>query len=138
MNEARFTDLRVGQSARFSRLITAVMIDDFRRLSGDENPLHAEKDYAVQRGYPDRVVHGLLAGALYSALVGVHLPGRHALLHEIRIQFLKPVFVGDKLTVEGTITSLHEAYRRIEILATHTNQEGQCTSRAKIQVGLLE
>jgi acyl dehydratase len=138
MNEAKFAELKMGQTARFDRTITRVMLDQFQMLSGDHNPLHADKAYAVEHGYKDRVVHGLLAGALYSTLVGTHLPGRYAFLHEISIQFLRPVYPGDTLLVEGTIAHLNEAYRRIEILAKTTNQAGQCTSKAKIQVGLLE
>ena len=138
MNDFRFADLKLGQKASFVRRVTPEMLDEFRDLSGDDNPLHADKEFALRQGHKDRVVHGLLASALYSALVGVHLPGRYALLHEINVQFLRPVYPGDTLTVEGTVAHLHEAYRRVEIVATSTNQEGTCTSRAKIQVGLLE
>ena len=138
MNDYRFLDLRLGQKAHFVRLITPEMLDEFQNLSGDDNPLHTEKEFALRQGHKDRVVHGLLAASLYSALVGVHLPGRYALLHEINVQFLRPVYPGDTLTVEGTVSHLHESYRRVEILATSTNQEGTRTSKAKIQVGLLE
>ena len=138
MNERRFADLQLGQKERFVRQITLEMLADFQRLSGDDNPLHSDKAFAASLGHKDRVAHGLLAASLYSALVGVHLPGRYALLHEIQIQFLRPVYPGDTLTVEGTVSHLHEAYRRVEILATSTNQEGTCISKAKIQVGLLE
>jgi 3-hydroxybutyryl-CoA dehydratase len=138
MNDARYADLSLGQTARFERAITGVMLDQFQRLSGDRNPLHADKAYALKHGYSDRVVHGLLAGSLYSKLVGTYLPGRYALLHEITIQFLQPVYPGDILVVSGTISYLNDAYRRVEVLAKSTNQKGECTSKAKIKVGLLE
>lgn len=138
MNDYRWADLREGMEHRFEATVTAEMMDRFRTLSGDSNPLHADPAFACSAGYPGVVVFGMLTSSLYSRLVGVHLPGRFALLQGIDLDFVKPVFVGERLSVSGEIVHLSEAYRRIDIRARIENSSGQVVSRAKIRVGLHE
>ena len=70
MNHFSYDDIVVGQTAEFSREITAEMMERFRDLSGDENPLHKDEDYAKGKGFPGRVVYGMLTSSLYSCLGG--------------------------------------------------------------------
>ena len=138
MNTYRFSDLKTGIQASFSAHVTEKMLDTFMQLSGDNNPLHANTEYAREKKFPNRVVHGLLTAALYSRLVGLELPGQYALLHKIEISFLKPVFPGDTLTVSGEISELDETFRQIHVKAQIINQNNEKVSRAKIWVGFHE
>jgi len=138
MNELRWSDLSVGMSAHFDAAITEEMLDTFAALSGDVNPLHMDAAFAKAGGFRDRVAFGMLSSAFYSTLVGVHLPGKWALLHGVDVEFKAPVYAGDRLRVSGEITFLNEAYRRIELKARMTNHSGQTVSKATIQVGLRE
>ena len=70
MNHFSYDDITVGQTAEFSREITAEMMERFRELSGDENPLHKDEAYAKEKGFPGRVVYGMLTSSLYSCLGG--------------------------------------------------------------------
>jgi 3-hydroxybutyryl-CoA dehydratase len=136
MNEFRFDQLTVGQQAAFEAVITTAMVDDFARISGDDSPLHMDAAFAKAAGHPDRVVHGLLSAALFSTLVGVHLPGKHALLHEVKASFHKPVYPGTALTVRGSISYLNEAFRQAEIKAEIRDAAGSKLVAALIKVGL--
>ena len=138
MNCYRFEDIRIGLSHSFEVTVTQEMMDMFLKISSDSNPLHTEKDYAQERGFRERVVYGMLTASFYSTLVGVYLPGKHGMLHGIDVSFLKPVFVEDKLSVEGRVSHTNEAYKRVEIKADIINQEGVKVSTAKIRVGLNE
>jgi len=136
MKTHQFHDLKLNDSEAFNVIITEKMMADFCLISGDNNPLHVDEAYAIENGFENRVVYGLLVSSFYSRLVGRHLPGKHALLHGIDIAFKKPVYVGDCLTVYGEITHLNAAYQQIEVQATITNQENLVVSKAKIKVGL--
>ena len=136
MNEYRWDDLRIGLRHEFEVTLTDDMMTAFAALSGDRNPLHLDPAYAVRAGFPGPVVFGLLTSAFYSQLVGVHLPGRYALLHGIDVDFVSPAFVGQTLRVAGEITFLTEAYHRIEMRGRITNPDGKTVSKAKIRVGL--
>lgn len=136
MNEYRWADLGLGLGAEFSAAITPAMMTAFADMSGDLNPLHIMDGFAAERGFQGRVVYGLLTSALYSRLVGMHLPGKWGVLHGIDVEFKAPAYVGDLLTVSGTVQFLNEAYRRIEIKARIVNQSGAVISKANIRAGL--
>ena len=67
----------------------------------------------------------------------MYLPGKFALLHSVDIQFLKPAFIGDKLTVYGKVEYINEAYKQIEVKAHITNQNQNRISKATIKIGIL-
>ena len=134
MNCYGFDDLFVGLSAKFKRKIDLELISSFAQISGDVNPLHIDADYARRSGFKDQVAHGMLCSSLFSELVGVHLPGENCLLTDISVIFSKPVFVGDDVTVDGSITQLSPVFKSGKIDATITNQNSEICVRAKIGV----
>jgi len=114
---AQFTydELSVGQRAEFSVLIAAEMMADFARLSGDHSPLHTDADFAASTPFAHPVAHGMIAGALFSRLVGMELPGKFALYLSQELKFHKPLFAGDEVVVSGEIIQKVDALRTIEI-----------------------
>ena len=137
MNDFSYDDLAVGQMATFSRTVTGEMMEAFRRLSGDENPLHNDVEFAVERGFSGRVVYGMLTASLYSALAGVYLLGKRCLLQSVYTDFLHPVYIGETLTITGKIVEKHDSVRQVIIKATIRNTEGKRVSRAKIEAGVI-
>jgi 3-hydroxybutyryl-CoA dehydratase len=137
VNEYALGDLVPGLRESFRRTVTAEMMDAFETLSGDVNPLHRDASFAIERGYPGRVVYGMLTASLYSALAGVYLPGKYCLLRSVDAKFLKPVFIGDELTVVGEVAEIHPDLGVALVKATITNQWGEKVSRAVLQCGFL-
>ena len=72
MNEYRFEEIEEGLKESFSVSITEEMLDSFRALSGDVNPLHSDADYAKTKGYPDRVCFGMLTDRKSTRLNSSH------------------------------------------------------------------
>jgi 3-hydroxybutyryl-CoA dehydratase len=136
MNEYSWNDLQIGMKQEFEVSVTQDAMDAFGKISGDSNPLHADPAYAARFGFERAVVFGLLTSSFYSCLVGVYLPGKHALLQGIDIDFVAPVYVGDTLLVVGEIIFLSEAYHRAEIKARICKQGGVVVSKATIRVGV--
>lgn len=137
MNEYAIGDLRSGMREGFGRTITAEMMDAFEKMSGDINPLHRDASFAAEKGFPGRVVYGMLTASLYSALAGVYLPGKYCLLRSVDSRFLKPVFIGDVLDVTGEVAEVHLDLGVATIKAAISNQRGEKVSRAIIQCGFL-
>ena len=138
MNEYKFSEIYVGLSVCFEAIITDEMIEIFRELSGDINPLHLNVEYAKEKGYPSVVCFGMLTASFYSTLVGVHLPGKYCILQGLDIQFSKPVFAGDHLRISGKVSYINDAYKQIEIKALIENKKGQKVSKALIKTGVLD
>ena len=141
MNEYTCAELSVGMKASFQRKVTPEMEDLFRRISGDENPLHRDDDFAreVSGGrFPSHASFGMLTASLYSAMAGMYLPGKYSLIHSLEeISFMKPVFAGDTLEVTGEVTEKEEGLKLICLKVTIKNQYGAKVSRARMKVLVL-
>lgn len=136
MNDLSYEEIEVGHRESFSVTVTEEMMDKFLAITGDVNPLHNDEDYARSAGHPGRVVYGMLSASLLSTLAGVYLPGKRSLIHEVKIKFAKPVYIGDTLTVEGTVEEKHDVYSLLVLKVTVRNQSGDKVCRAKMQVGV--
>ena len=138
MNHFKYEELQIGQAVEFSRIITDNMMEGFRQISGDENPLHVSDDFACQKGFPRRVVYGMLTSSLYSCLGGVYTPGENCLLQSVHADFISPVFIGDTLTVHGMIKEKYDSVKQIVIKAEIRNQDGKKVSKAIIKAGVMK
>ena len=138
MNEYKFSDIEIGLEESFEVKIDTSKMDKFLDISNDINPLHVDSNYAKKKGFPNRVVYGLLTSSFYSTLVGVYLPGKYCILQGIDIQFSKPVYIGDALKISGKVSYINEAYKQIEIKAFITNQNNEKVSKATIKTGVLD
>lgn len=136
MNHYTMEQLRPGMAEEFTVTVTEEMMEQFRALTGDVSPIHMDPDYAAQRGYPGRVVYGMLGASFFSTLAGVYLPGEHCLLHSVETKFAKPVFIGDTLTVRGEVTEVNPVFGEITIKASLTNQDGKKVTRGLIKAGV--
>ena len=137
MNKYCFDELYIGQKEGFEVNVTDKMQEMFKEISGDVNPLHCDNDFAKQRGFKDRVIYGMLSSSFYSRLAGVYLPGENCLFQEADIQFNKPVYVGDKLSITGEIIEKQDLYKRIVVKAKITVND-KTVSRAKLILGVLK
>lgn len=138
MNKYTISDLIVGNTKeKFEVEITNEFMEMFLKISGDTNPMHIDKEYAINRGFQDKLVYGMLTASFYSTLVGVYLPGEYCILQELSTSFYKPVYVGDKLTVEGKVIDVDKKLNRATISAKVLNHLGKRVSKATIKVGFL-
>lgn len=134
MKRYSFSEMYIGLSESFRRIVTEKDMELFGELSGDYNPMHVDEMFAKRRGYNGRVVYGMLASAFYSALVGMYLPGENCLLNTCNITYQKPVYIGDELTVSGIVIDKREGTRRIRISAEMRNQDNIVVNTAEIMV----
>ena len=111
MNHYTLAEMTPGLTEEFTVTVTPEMMDAFRAITGDVSPIHIDADYARGRGFPGRVVYGMLGASFFSTLAGVYLPGEHCLLHGVECKFAKPIFIGDTLTVKGTVVGVSEIGR---------------------------
>jgi 3-hydroxybutyryl-CoA dehydratase len=130
--------MKVGLEESFEVKLDASKMEKFLEISNDVNPLHVDSDYAKEKGFVDKVVYGILTSSFFSTLVGVYLPGKYCILQGIDIQFSKPVYINDLLTISGKVSYINEAYKQVEIKANISNQENNKVLRATIKVGLID
>lgn len=142
MNSETAVDLSIddfseGQSFSFEKTINESEVARFAELSGDCNPLHMDNSFAEERGFQGRVPHGLLLASYFSKLVGMHLPGKNALLHSVNIKFLHPAYLNDNLVINGVIDHVSLSTQTLILKATITNTNiDRLLAKGTLQVGL--
>jgi 3-oxoacyl-[acyl-carrier protein] reductase len=110
-----FEEIAIGETGELSRIILQSDVDRFAGLTGDDNPLHVNSEFARQTTFKEPVVHGMLAGSLVSTLIGTQLPGPGALWVKQEFRFLGPVRVNDNLNVKVVVIAKHARDRTIDI-----------------------
>lgn len=113
MNDYCLSDLKIGRTEEFHIRITEKMMDSFREITGDNNPLHNDEEYARKAGFPSKVGYGMLTASFLSTLAGVYLPGKRSMIYSIDIGMPKPVFVEDELIISGTVIDIYESVSQI-------------------------
>lgn len=135
--ERTFADLQIGESFEIHRTFTSQDVQDFARLSGDFSPLHVDDEYARTTEFGQRVVHGMLVAALFSQLVGMQVPGKHALYLGQDVTWRRPVHIGDPLRAIARVVAKSEATSTVTLATEIRSPDDQIlasgTARVKVR-----
>ena len=118
--------LSVGQRASRSLKLTAHHVASYAELSGDRNPLHFDESFALATGKLDGlIVQGGLTTGLLHALVAMDLPGPGSVFLSQNWKFTAPVYIGDTITAEAEVLSVHAAKPVCQLAVRVTRQTGE-------------
>ena len=129
-----FDEIALGDSATIERTLSTQDIELFAVLSGDVNPQHLDADFAASTRFQGGIAHGMLGGALISAVLGTRLPGPGTIYLGQTLKFLAPVRVGDRLQISVTVTARDEANKRLKLLCSCVNQDGTTVVSGEAEV----
>ena len=96
-----FHDFEIGeQFFAPSRTMTEGIFAAFQAASGDNHPIHYDRNYLAEVGHPDLLAHGFMT--LIQAAIGAsplaHILGKNLIgFVEQSCKFLKPVYCGDTI-----------------------------------------
>lgn len=142
MNEYMLSEIDIGMEASFTKTVTVEMENSFREISGDDNPLHKDDEFArgISNGkFKSHAAFGMLTASLYSTMAGMYLPGKYSLIHSFdELSFVNPVFVGDELEINGKVIDKNEDLRLIFLKVVIKNQDKKVVSRAKMKVLVMK
>jgi acyl dehydratase len=71
--------------------------------SGDYNPIHYDKDYALVHGLPGVIVHGQLAACFLAQMITGWI-GEKGILKEFSVNYRGMNLPGEIITCRGTVT----------------------------------
>jgi len=133
-SEYSFDEIELGMQKSFKVNISENMLNEFGRSTEDYNPLHMNEKYASSTSFKKRVCSGMFLASFFSRLVGMYLPGKHALHMSQSLNFVNPCFIGETITVEGKIIDKSTATKIIKLETTITNESGKRIIDGKAQV----
>ena len=134
----KFEDINIGTIAELSHQLTADDVKRFVDLTGDDNRLHTDADFAAKTSYKKPVAHGMLGASFISTIIGTKLPGDGALWFAQNLEFLLPVRVGDTLTIRAEVIKKDDRTRVIELQTDITNQNRQKVTQGLAKVKVVE
>ncbi|MEZ5571560.1 MAG: MaoC/PaaZ C-terminal domain-containing protein [Halioglobus sp.] len=117
-----FSEITIGQTAEYSKLIEARDIQLFAAVSGDVNPVHLDPEFAATTPFGECIAHGMLSGAIISAAIAMQLPGPGTIYLGQSLRFRAPVKVGDTITVKLQVTGKTDKRRVVSLDCNVYNQ----------------
>lgn len=109
--------IEVGMEESYSQEITDADIKAFAKISGDNNPVHMNDEYAKSSRFGRRIAHGLISVSFFSALFGTKLPGHGCVYASQNVIFKRPVYLGDVVTATVKVTAV-DMKKRIVLFDT--------------------
>lgn len=117
--------MKPGSTASLTKTFTDKDVRTFAELSGDQNPLHMDEDYAAGTRFGKRLVHGILTSGLISALLGMQLPGPGSVYLKQTLNFRAPVYIGDTITATVSVIDIRSDKPIATMATICTNQTGK-------------
>jgi 3-oxoacyl-[acyl-carrier protein] reductase len=134
----KFDKINLGDKAEIKHKITQVDIDRFVELTGDDNRIHVDSDYAKKTVFKKPVAHGMLGASFISTIIGTKIPGDGALWFSQNLEFLLPVRIGDELLIEAEVLKKNPTNNTIELSTNVLNQNKQVVIKGVAKVKIVE
>ena len=137
MKTAKYSDVRIGQTAEIAHTITEKDIQAFGDLSGDYNPLHFDEEWARTTPFKGRIAHGLLTASFISTVIGMKLPGPGTIYLSQTMEFKHAAKIGDRITTRAEVVNKDDEKEHITLRTTCKNQKGDIVLDGEAVVTLL-
>ena len=107
--------IRIGDRACITQQATREIINQYCKISGDYNPIHWDDSYANSTFFGGCIAHGLFCLGMVSKLIGMELPGTGTIFINEKLEYKKPVYVGDIITAIVEVVDIVESKRILEV-----------------------
>ena len=127
----------VGREVTFTKTVSESDVYLYAGITGDFSPNHVNRTYMERSAWGRRMAHGMLLVGFVSTASTMAIADTREDTGETpvavgmdRLRFLKPVFIGDTVTVSYRIEGFDAVKRRTVAKAELTNQDGELVAVA--------
>lgn len=129
-------DIMVGDAVEQHFAFDAAARQAFAVVANDRAPVHEDERFARGRGFSGTIIQGLCVATRFSRLIGMYLPGEHAILESIALKYRYPTLEGQMITFRAQVARLLQPMKVVRIALTaasdtgvHVAGEAQCLIR---------
>jgi 3-hydroxybutyryl-CoA dehydratase len=123
--------MKVGDTVTFNRTFTEGDVSNFTGVTGDFNPIHLDPQTAALCGFKGRVVPGLLTGSMLTHAGGTLLPEPYPAA-KMSFRFLSPVYIGETICANVTVTEKDPSNNRLTLKITCTNKKKEVVLEGEV------
>ena len=127
----------IGREATFTKTVSESDVYLYAGITGDFSPNHVNRIYMERSVWGRRMAHGMLLAGFISTASTMAIADTRDGAEETpvamgmdRLRFLKPVFIGDTVTVSYRIDRFDGTKRRTFAKVEVTNQDGELVAVA--------
>lgn len=110
----------------------------FIEVFNDNNPLHTNSKFAINKGFKGIVMHGNILNGFISYFIGEKLPTKDVIIHSQEIQFKNAVYLNDELQFNAEIIGIYDSVNAVEFKYIFKNNESKIVAKGKFQIGLIK
>jgi 3-hydroxybutyryl-CoA dehydratase len=127
----------IGDSFEENFIVSDEIYSGFIQIFKDTNPLHTVDNFAIEKGFKGKVMHGNILNGFLSYFIGECLPTKNVIIHSQEIQFKNAVYLNDQLQFHSEIIGVYESVNAIEFRFDFKNESKKIVAKGKIQIGLF-
>ena len=128
--------VEIGENTTFAKTVSESDVYQFAGITGDFSPNHTNKVYMERSSYGRLMAHGALLVGFMSTVSTMAISNSRSsdetpvAVGYDNIRFLKPVFIGDTISINYLIAAIDKARRRSTAQIEVTNQENELVAVA--------
>ncbi|SFF23969.1 MaoC family dehydratase [Thermoflexibacter ruber] len=120
------TTIQAGEVFKHTFSFSQEQVNLFMQVSGDDNPLHWDTEFASKTMFKKPIIHGFLGGSIFSKILGTIFPGAGSIYLRQEMKFLRPMFVDTVyeavVTVKEIDTQKHKGILQTQVVDKTTGK----------------
>ena len=126
-------EIALGRKIQFTKVFSQQDFDRFARLTGDDNPIHVDPEFAAKTRFGRTLCHGMLLFSTLNSAIRREFARFEPEIEGIELMFPGPTYVGDEMKIELEIVAALES-ERAQISATVWGPDGApgCVAQARV------
>ena len=117
--------LKVGDKYTHKFSYTQEQVVAFAEITGDNNPIHIDSEFAKTTPFGRPIMHGFLSSAVFSKVFGTLFPGEGTIYMSQSMKFRSAMFVDTEYTAIFEVTSHNEEKHSGTISCLIVDSEGK-------------
>ena len=117
--------INIGDTFEHSFSFTQEHVVLFAKVTGDNNPVHLDEEYASKTLFKRPIIHGMLGATVFSKVFGTMFPGEGTIYLNQNLQFLRPMLVNTIYNAQFEVLEIDREKHRATISTSVTNEEGK-------------